>query len=79
MKKLIISTFIAICIICLFLFIRGKIGYEIETAQGTILVTTDTLLVVEPELLTEAEAWKLFDAFWLEFQSAVANDRYEQD
>ena len=33
--------------------------------------------ITEQTSLTEAEAWKLFDEFWLEFQKAVVEDDEE--
>ena len=36
--------------------------------------TTETLYIEKPEPIPEKKAWKLFDKFWIEFQSAVINN-----
>ena len=61
-------TIIWLCMF--FLFFGIYIGLQIE---NIILKEPDTLQI-ESEPLTEAEAWKLFDEFWVGFQKAVAND-----
>ena len=58
-------------IIILFLCACGKTDKNTETAQdsASVIVTE-----AESQPLTEAECWKLFDTFWMEFQRAIVND-----
>ena len=62
---------ITILLLILFLFACGKINKNTETAQDS---TSVIITEAEPQPLTEAECWKLFDTFWIEFQRAIVND-----
>ena len=53
-------------ILVLFLFACNKIE-----------ITEEPIKETAEQQLTEAEAWKLFDEFWLEFQKAVVEDDEE--
>lgn len=60
-----------ILLIILLLSACGKTDKNTETAQDSASVI---ITEAEPKPLTEAECWKLFYTFWIEFQSAIVND-----
>jgi hypothetical protein len=60
-----------IFLIILFLFACGKTDKNLETTQDSASVI---ITEAESHPLTEAECWKLFDTFWIEFQRAVVEE-----
>ena len=67
---------ITIFLIILFLSACGKTENKTETAQDSASVI---ITEAESQPLTEAECWKLFDTFWVEFQKAVVEKGYYDD